>query len=238
MWSKERNHDLARAASLAPQPLTDLRERKIIAQVCPQLHERQPRGVLASAAIRAVIIGIIDVRERIRFEPGVLHAPTLAPVGCGLLVYNSYSIDRCSTLYKALGNGLCWRLQSHVGCSNREDSLMRALTALFFIALIAGCSASSHVLVGTQRPPIPPDQVRLYTHPPEKFEEVAILEATSKHSISPGDQRKIDKVIERLKEQAAALGANGILLEGLGEQYAGSVGTAYSIGISATWSAT
>jgi uncharacterized protein YbjQ (UPF0145 family) len=40
-------------------------------------------------------------------------------------------------------------------------------------------------------------------------------------------QQKMDKAIERLKVEAAKLGANGILLQGSGNQAVGSVGTAF-----------
>jgi hypothetical protein len=93
--------------------------------------------------------------------------------------------------------------------------------------LLAACATSSHVIVGKVRPPITPDQVKLYTQPPAKYEEVAILEANSRRSFSFGDQGKTDKVIERLKAQAAALGANGVLLQEMGDRYAGSVGTGF-----------
>jgi hypothetical protein len=89
----------------------------------------------------------------------------------------------------------------------------------------AGCATSSHVITGKVRPAITPDQVKLYTKPPEKYEEIAILEASSKRSLTFGDQGKTDKVIERLKAQAASLGANGVLLQGMGERSSGSVGT-------------
>ncbi|HEY4445556.1 MAG TPA: hypothetical protein VGN30_14815 [Steroidobacteraceae bacterium] len=39
---------------------------------------------------------------------------------------------------------------------------------------------------------------------------------------------KIDKVIERLKDEAAKLGANGVLLHGVGDQAGGSVGAGIS----------
>jgi hypothetical protein len=70
--------------------------------------------------------------------------------------------------------------------------------------------------------------VKIYTHPPDKYEEVAIVDATSlKPFSSPGEQAKMNRVISRLKEQAAALGANGLLLQGFGDQYAGSVGSGF-----------
>jgi hypothetical protein len=92
-------------------------------------------------------------------------------------------------------------------------------------AFLAGC-ASSAVVVGQVRPAISPAQVKLYLNPPKKFEQVALLESSSKASWAVSDQGKTDVVIQRLKEEAAKIGANGILLSGLGSQSAGSVGTA------------
>ena len=95
---------------------------------------------------------------------------------------------------------------------------------LVLVGLLAGC-ATSHMIVGTPRPPISPSQVKIYLHPPARFDEIAILDASSKNSFSFSDQGKMDVVVERLKEEAAKLGANGILLTNEGEQYAGSVST-------------
>ncbi len=98
----------------------------------------------------------------------------------------------------------------------------------FAVCLVAfgliGC-ASSHVIVGTPRAAITPAEVRLYTTPPPNYEEIALLDASSQSSFAIGDQMKVDVVIRRLKEEAAALGANGILLQGVGSQSAGAVGT-------------
>ena len=102
-------------------------------------------------------------------------------------------------------------------------SAFTALT-LGLVVLLAGC-ASSHVLVGKARPEISPSQVKLYLRPPAKFEEVALLEASSKSSWAVTQQGKMNKAIERLKEEAAKLGANGVLLQGSGTEYGGSVNT-------------
>jgi hypothetical protein len=83
------------------------------------------------------------------------------------------------------------------------------------------------IVVGTIRASISPDQVKVYLHPPEKYEEVAVVDASSRQSFSHGDQAKTDKVIARLKEEAAKLGANGLLLQGVEDQYAGSVGSGF-----------
>jgi hypothetical protein len=99
------------------------------------------------------------------------------------------------------------------------------LPFFFAAAFLVGCAAESHVLVGTARPPISPDQVKIYVHAPAKYEEIAIIDASSKGSPAFTDQQKMDKAIARLKDEAAKLGANGILLQGAGDQSAGAVGT-------------
>ena len=106
---------------------------------------------------------------------------------------------------------------------------MRIILLLATIAVLTGC-VSSHVLVGTVRPPISPDQVKIYIHPPAKYEEIAILESSSKGSFAITAQGKTNKVVERLKEEAAKLGANGILLQGIGDQQVGAVGTGFASG--------
>ena len=87
---------------------------------------------------------------------------------------------------------------------------------------ISACAPSTHVLMGQARPP----KVKIYSHPPATpFQEVAILDASSKTAFGPGGQRSIDKVIERLKIEAAKPGANGVILEGFSDTETGSLGT-------------
>jgi hypothetical protein len=69
--------------------------------------------------------------------------------------------------------------------------------------------------------------VKIYLHPPANYEEVAVIDASSQGSMSFTDQQKMNTMIDRLKAQAAQLGANGVLLESAGDQYAGSVGTGF-----------
>lgn len=100
---------------------------------------------------------------------------------------------------------------------------------LFFIVLLnltlTACSSSSHVLVGLQRDPIPVEQVIVYSEPPAQFEKVAVLQSSSRNSWRFTDQGKMDQAMLRLKEEAASLGANGILLESTGEESSGYVAT-------------
>lgn len=90
--------------------------------------------------------------------------------------------------------------------------------------VLTACSTSSHVLVGTPRPAISPDSVRIYTQPPPRYEQIAQLDATSQGSFAITSQQNMDKAVSRLKEEAAKLGANGILLQGIQDQQTGSIG--------------
>jgi hypothetical protein len=97
-------------------------------------------------------------------------------------------------------------------------------------SLLTACATSSHVLTGTARAAMSADQVKVYTQPPPKFEEIARLDASSRGSFSFGAQAKTDKVIERLKKEAAKLGANGVLLLGISDRQSGSIGTGLGSG--------
>jgi hypothetical protein len=96
---------------------------------------------------------------------------------------------------------------------------------------LAGCAATSHVITGQPRDPIDPAQVSLYTKAPPKYEEIAIVEASSRNSFSFGDQAKMDAVIARLKEAAASLGANGIILQNTSSER-GPAGVGTGVGVS------
>jgi len=103
-----------------------------------------------------------------------------------------------------------------------------AFAASIALAALSGC-ATSYVMVGQARPPISPDQVQIYLHPPaNKYSEIALLDTSSKGSFAITAQGKTNVVMDRLKAEAAKLGANGILLEGVGDQAGGSVGTGYA----------
>ena len=74
-------------------------------------------------------------------------------------------------------------------------------TLALLVSLLSGCSTTSHVLVGTARPPISPDSVRVYLQPPPKYETVATIDASSKNSLALTGQQNMDKAIGRMKEK-------------------------------------
>jgi hypothetical protein len=103
------------------------------------------------------------------------------------------------------------------------------LAAMLILSLGAldGC-ATSHVMMGKARPPISPALVQVYFHPPAaKYEEIAMLDTSSRGGFGFTAQGKTDIVINRLKDEAAKLGANGVLLQGVGDQSGGSISTGF-----------
>jgi len=94
------------------------------------------------------------------------------------------------------------------------------------LSIFSGCNSSSAVLVGTARAPIAPQLVKIYYQAPSNFEVVAIIDATGKSGWT--DQGKMDGAVTALREKAAALGANGVLVEKVFDQmntYQGNSGT-------------
>ena len=95
---------------------------------------------------------------------------------------------------------------------------------------ITGCISSrdlkSHELLVGARPALPADAVQLYLEPPSRhYEQIAVLHSSSRRSWSFTAQSKADVVIRRLKEEAASLGANGVLLENIADRPGTAVGT-------------
>ena len=89
---------------------------------------------------------------------------------------------------------------------------------LLSILIIVGCYPVSHMMVGDAREPISPYEVKVYLNFPEKYETIALIEASSEFAfkdpaINITWQSKSDKIIERLKIEASNLGANGIVIK-------------------------
>ena len=99
--------------------------------------------------------------------------------------------------------------------------MLRILTAALLALALAAC-ATSHIMTGQARAPIDPSQVRVYFDPPPAgYEEIALLETRS-GAYTYGEQNKSDQVIEKLRIEAAKLGANGVLFQGTSDSWGGS----------------
>ncbi len=100
--------------------------------------------------------------------------------------------------------------------------------ALSITLFLVGCASGSAILVGEARDPITPLEVTLYLEAPENYEKIALVDASSDAGMTK--QGSIDYAIEELKNQAAKLGANGVLLQATGSNSSvvlGGVGTDY-----------
>ena len=85
------------------------------------------------------------------------------------------------------------------------------------LSLIIGFVPVSHIVVGETREPIHPSNVKIYLDYPEEYEKIALIDAGSDFAFKDPAilfdwQKKMDKAMERLKIEAAQLGANGILI--------------------------
>lgn len=90
------------------------------------------------------------------------------------------------------------------------------------LLLLAGCATGSSILVGEVREAIDPTQVKLYLEAPESFEVIGIVNASSDSGWT--EQDSVNYAVEELKNQAAKLGANGVLIESTGTQTSTVVG--------------
>lgn len=106
---------------------------------------------------------------------------------------------------------------------------MRLAIAVIALAL-AGCANTSSVVVGKVRPPIAAEAVKVYLEPPAKYETIAMVESSSKGTFAVGDQGKMDAAINGLKQEAAKLGANGVLLQGAGSTTGAAFVQSYNFG--------
>jgi hypothetical protein len=101
-----------------------------------------------------------------------------------------------------------------------------ASAAAAAILCLAGCASSSRRLIGAPRAAISPDEVQLYTETPARpFLRIAFVNASSDRSWALTYEGKAEAVIRRLKVEAAKVGANGVLLQGISEEPGVALGT-------------
>ena len=82
------------------------------------------------------------------------------------------------------------------------------------------CYPVSHIIIGETQSPIDYTNVKVYHDYPDSFQKIAIIEASSDIafkdlSIELTHQQKTNKALNRLKKEAASLGANGIVLQNI-----------------------
>src|SRR5262249_9993146 len=95
--------------------------------------------------------------------------------------------------------------------------------ATFAVACLICCCVTPPIIVGQPRPPTSPEAVRVYQVPPRHFERIAIIDSPAGTSWIFPDRPSMELGISRLRQQAAALGANGILLQRVYDVSAGGL---------------
>lgn len=112
------------------------------------------------------------------------------------------------------------RWLKHVNQVMKGNSVFGLLAA----CLLAACANSSSRLVAPARPAIDPAEVRIYRTPPRHYQEIAVLDATSGAKFYHGTRHGEAEALQRLKEEAAKVGANGVLVTLLGDRSSGTLG--------------
>lgn len=93
-------------------------------------------------------------------------------------------------------------------------------TSLFLLIFFSGCTImdGSAIVTGSKRLPLTSSEVKVYrTSPTENFEEIAIVSASAGHDFQ-NSSTLLNAAIERLKEEAAKVGANGVVLTDIKER--------------------
>lgn len=103
-----------------------------------------------------------------------------------------------------------------------------SLISLVAFGLVACGTDGTSVLTGQSRPSTDPSQVVLYLTPPAKYETIGLVTAKSgKHG---SDQGKMNDAVQKLKEEAAEVGANGVVIQGTGESTSSTTGVVVQAG--------
>lgn len=87
---------------------------------------------------------------------------------------------------------------------------MRNVLFIFGLVFLSGCLSptGSHVVTGSARPSITPEAVKIIPRAPEKVDPLGIVNAT----VYGESQKTQDHAISLLKQEAAKMGANTIVI--------------------------
>ena len=108
------------------------------------------------------------------------------------------------------------------------------VTLILFVSVFLGCATApgATIITGETRPAISPHEVIIYLEPPYQYEVIGLLEASSESNSRRQRQAAVDRAINDLKERAAQIGANGILIVNMTTERTGG-GPAFGFGSSA-----
>lgn len=87
---------------------------------------------------------------------------------------------------------------------------MKILMSIIAALVLSACTTSTVMRMGEMHAPINPKQVRVFFQAPEEYQVLGIVDVHSEIVFS--NRKAQDRAIKRLVEDAAALGANGVLI--------------------------
>lgn len=108
-----------------------------------------------------------------------------------------------------------------------------AILVLLMSLLLSGCIIvdGSAIVLDESRKALSKDAVKIYRSAPEAFEEIALVNSSAGHDFK-SDSDLMNAALERLKEEAAKVGANGLILTEIKERDRPVVVTSYGIATS------
>lgn len=112
-------------------------------------------------------------------------------------------------------------------------SVLRPLIAIFGALVITACVSVQSTRLGSTviRPPVPASAVAIYRSAAQvaaQYEEVALLDAAGDYNYT-----NEEKMYQKMREKAGALGANGIVLDSISEPTTGAKVAQFFIGTAA-----
>ena len=91
---------------------------------------------------------------------------------------------------------------------------MRTYQSLVLAAVLAGCASGPPHVIGQVRPAIEDyTTITILTEMPEGAEQIANVIVKASYAARGSKQRKIDGAVEELRQQAATVGANTVVIE-------------------------
>ena len=90
--------------------------------------------------------------------------------------------------------------------------------------LLLSCGSTHTIMVGQARPARSPESVRVYYSAPQHFERIAIINSSSGPTWAFTTRGQLADAMDKLREEAAKVGANGVLIEGVGTSSSGNLG--------------
>jgi len=97
-------------------------------------------------------------------------------------------------------------------------------TCALLAVLLVSCGSIHSIMVGQARPAIAPEAVRVFYTAPRHFERIAIINSSSGPTWAFTTRGQLEDAIAKLREEAARLGANGVLIEATGTSSSGNLG--------------